>query len=96
RPSPSKVTDEVKRIADSLPKEFDWRNVNGVNYVTPVRNQGSCGSCYAFSSVGMIEARLRVATHNSIDIQLSPQDVVSCSRYSQEGCFINGKFVNST
>ena len=48
-------------------------------------NIGSCGSCYSFSSVGMIEARLRVSTNNTEQPILSPQDVVSCSAYSQ-GC----------
>ncbi|KAE8736738.1 Cathepsin C-like peptidase 1, partial [Frankliniella occidentalis] len=52
---------------------------------TTFRNQGSCGSCYAFSSVGMMEARLRLRTNNTVQTMLSPQDVVSCSGLSQ-GC----------
>ena len=44
---------------------------------------GSCGSCYAFSSMGMLEARLRVASNNTVRVTLSPQDVVECSQYSQ-------------
>ena len=65
------------------------------------RNQGSCGSCYAFSSMGMLEARLRVATKNQLKVDLSPQDVVSCSNYSQ-GCdggfpyLIAGKYAQVT
>lgn len=35
--------------------------------------------------MGMIEARLRVATKNQLRVNLSPQDIVSCSTYSQ-GC----------
>ena len=38
-----------------VPKAWDWRNVSGVNYVSPVRDQGGCGSCYAFASMGMLE-----------------------------------------
>ena len=60
-------------------------NVDGVNYVSPIRNQGQCGSCYAFASMAMLEARLRIATNNSVSVVLSPQDVMGCSEYSQ-GC----------
>ena len=56
-----------------LPKSFDWRNVDGVNYVSAVRNQGGCGSCYAFSSMGMLESRVRILTANSRQFTFSPQ-----------------------
>lgn len=84
-PSPAISSKRVQNLADRLPKSFDWRKQNGVNYVSPIRNQGTCGSCYAFSSTAMIEARLRVLTNNSLQLQLSPQDIVDCSEYSQ-GC----------
>jgi len=44
---------------------------------------GQCGSCYAFSSLAMNEARLRIASNNSIQLTFAPQDIVDCSRYSQ-------------
>jgi C1A family cysteine protease len=65
----------------AVPASFDWRNVNGVNYVSPVRDQGQCGSCYAFSAAGMMEARIRVRSNNTQQPILSTQDVVSCSLY---------------
>jgi len=70
---------------EDIPASFDWRNVSGQNFVSPVRTQGSCGSCYAFASTAMIEARIRVKSHNRQTPILSPQDVLSCSLYSQ-GC----------
>ncbi|XP_077983802.1 dipeptidyl peptidase 1-like isoform X2 [Glandiceps talaboti] len=85
-PKPAPVSAEIKAMAASLPLAFDWRNVDGQNFVTPVRDQASCGSCFAFSSAGMYEARLKVMTNNSVDdVIISPQDVVQCSEYSQ-GC----------
>ncbi|KAL9643087.1 hypothetical protein ABK040_002804 [Willaertia magna] len=69
----------------SLPTSFDWRNVNGANYVSPIRNQGSCGSCYSFATTAMMEARIRIATKLAKQPIYSPQDIVSCSSYSQ-GC----------
>eukprot|EP00794_Sanderia_malayensis_P005978 gene5978-6674_t len=76
---------EHMQNADPMPASFDWRNVSGTNYVSPVRNQGKCGSCYAFSSMGMLEARMRILTANKQKPILSTQNIVSCSNYSQ-GC----------
>lgn len=79
---------DIQRAAatvGALPRSWDWRNVSGVNYVSPVRDQGQCGSCYIFSSAGMLEARIRVASNNQLQPILSTQDPLSCSRYSQ-GC----------
>jgi len=56
-----------------------------VNYVSAVRDQGGCGSCYIFSSAGQLEARIRVASNNKLQPNISTQDPLSCSRYSQ-GC----------
>ena len=75
----------VKASAKALPSSWDWRNVSGVNFVSPVRDQGQCGSCYIFSSAGMLEARVRVASDNKLQPVLSTQDALSCSLYSQ-GC----------
>jgi cathepsin C len=83
RPKPAPVTAEIQKIADALPDSFDWRNVNGVNFVSPIRNQGSCGSCYAFGSMGMTEARLRLLSNNTVQTVYSTQDIVECSQYSQ-------------
>jgi cathepsin C len=89
RPRAAPVTAELQRITASLPESFDWRNIRGNNFVSPVRNQAQCGSCYSFAAAGMLEARIRIATNNTMKPILSPQDVVECSPYSQ-GC--NGGF----
>jgi C1A family cysteine protease len=63
-----------------LPTAFDWRNDNGGNYVTPVRNQGSCGSCWAFATTAALESKALI-TFNwpGSDLNLSEQIVLSCS-----------------
>lgn len=96
-PKPVPVSAEHARLAESLPKSFDWRDVNGMNFVSPIRNQESCGSCYAFASMGMNEARWRIMSNNTATPVFSPQDIVECSEYSQ-GCdggfpyLIGGKY----
>ena len=81
----SKVTEEQLVELKALPEEFDWRNVGGRDYVSPVRYQGDCGSCYAFSTLGMFEARVRILSNGTKTPVFSTQDIVSCSEYSQ-GC----------
>uniref|UniRef100_UPI0035900DA7 dipeptidyl peptidase 1-like n=1 Tax=Myxine glutinosa TaxID=7769 RepID=UPI0035900DA7 len=97
-PQAAPVTQDLKRLTGNLPESWDWRDVKGVNFVSPVRDQGGCGSCYAFASTAMLESRLRIITNNTQQPILSPQQVVSCSDYSQ-GCdggfpyLIAGKYV---
>ncbi|CAI8028131.1 Dipeptidyl peptidase 1 [Geodia barretti] len=85
RPPTAPVSEELRLAASQLPDSFDWRDRDGEDFVSPIRNQGQCGSCYAFASMAMMESRLRVLTNNSLQVVLSPQDVVGCSEYSQ-GC----------
>eukprot|EP01100_Stratorugosa_tubuloviscum_P009302 TRINITY_DN389_c0_g1_i3.p1 TRINITY_DN389_c0_g1~~TRINITY_DN389_c0_g1_i3.p1 ORF type:complete len:493 (-),score=196.99 TRINITY_DN389_c0_g1_i3:104-1504(-) len=80
-----KESKQYKTKIEDLPANFDWRNVNGANYVSPVRDQGACGSCYTFATTAMLEARMRILSQNSVQTILSTQKVVSCSEYSQ-GC----------
>ena len=79
-PKPAPARREHVLKARSVPESFDWRPSG---FVSPVRNQASCGSCYAFSAMGMNEARWRMMTNNTQQPVFSPQDVVECSEYSQ-------------
>jgi len=65
---------DIKAPSD-LPDSFDW---NSKGAVTPVYNQGECGSCWAFSAVETIESQWFLAG-NSL-ISLSPQQVVDCDK----------------
>jgi len=62
------------------PKEMDW-SLKGV--VAPVKNQGSCGSCWAFSAVGALESAYAIKTGNLV--QFSEQELVSCDN-NDFGC----------
>ena len=43
----------------------------------------SCGSCYSFASLAMLESRFRILTNFTLQPVFAPQDVVECSHYSQ-------------
>lgn len=60
------------------PPSLDWRNNSG-NFVTPVRNQGGCGSCWAFATTAALESSvLRAENTPGIDLNLSEQVLISC------------------
>ena len=84
--------------ASELSKNWDWRNVGGKNYLPPLSEQKSCGSCYIFSALSSLEARLRIQTNLLDKTIFSRQYIVSCSIYT-EGCeggypILVGKFAS--
>ena len=74
------------------PPSLDWRNYGGEKFVTPIRNQGNCGSCWAFATVAALESQALIANHiPGTNVDLSEQAVVSCSGAGDcSGGFIDG------
>lgn len=65
---------------NALPTAFSWKAYNGKNYVTPVRNQGNCGSCFVFGPVAALESQLLIAYDRpGTDINLAEQIPLACS-----------------
>ncbi|KAJ5076048.1 cysteine protease rdl2-related [Anaeramoeba ignava] len=89
---PMKVNHEVpiirhKELPKDDPTDLDWRKKGAV---TPIKDQGGCGSCWAFSTTGMIEGCTVVdnTTEGGHElISLSEQQIVDCDKENgQEGC----------
>ncbi len=64
----------------AFPPRFDWREQGGV---TPVRNQGMCGSCWAFAAASAFESQILIRT--GIEEDISEQAVIECNPYNH-GC----------
>merc|ERR1711976_232099 len=70
---------------------INWRTTDAV---TPIKNQGQCGSCWAFSATSAIESQLALVGGDEYSIELSPQQITNCTpstgTYGSDGC--NGGF----
>lgn len=67
-----------------LPLTVDWRDVNGKSYVSPPKNQASCGSCWAHAAVETIESHAAINLDTPV-MELSPQQFVDCIQ-NPDGC----------
>lgn len=83
----------------SYPAVLDWRNNDGGDWTTPIRNQGSCGSCWAFGSLAVVESLMEIKSVDpSLDPDYSEQFMVSCSGGSCDGWYMDdtAEFLKNT
>lgn len=71
-----------------VPGAFDWRNVDGRNYTAAPRNQGQCGSNWAFAAITAMQAMWKIESNDPTANRLfSAQELVSCNTASpNQGC----------
>ena len=65
----------LEKSGGALPASVNWAKMPGV--VSAVKNQGHCGSCWAFATTAVVESHVALATGNLFS--LSPQQLVACA-----------------
>lgn len=58
--------------------DFSWRSKHGQSWLTPPRDQGGCGSCWAFGATGATELLTNLYFNRHIDLDLAEQQALSC------------------
>jgi C1A family cysteine protease len=72
---------------NQVPSTWDWNNGPNGSCVTPIKDQGQCGSCWAFSSTGALEGSHCIVSGGNL-LSFSEQQLVDCAglRWGNYGC----------
>ena len=65
-------------LLKDLPESVDWRT-HYPPVVTPIKDQGHCGSCWAFAATAVLESHAALSSNHGELVSLSPQELVSCA-----------------
>jgi len=77
----------ILQSLQNLSESVDWRNKSGGYYLTPVKNQGTCGSCWAFAATAVLESHWAIAFGLDHLFSLSEQNILDCTYgASTDGC----------
>lgn len=80
----------------NMRSQLDWRNMYGGDYVSDVRDQGNCGSCWDFTAVAMMESAMMIAYNTpNIDPDYSEQFVLSCIDDSEYPSDCSGGYLHA-
>jgi len=81
----------LRESAVALPARWDWREHSGV---TPVRDQGDCGSCWVFGNIGALESQHKIIAIGHPNANWSEENMNSChDLWSWERCQGGNTFV---
>ena len=70
--------EDERFVSSSAPSSFDWRSKEGYNWLTPIKSQGSCGSCWSFATIGGVESQIKISENDpNYNVDLSEQYLVS-------------------
>uniref|UniRef100_A0A8C6KP43 Cathepsin B n=4 Tax=Nothobranchius furzeri TaxID=105023 RepID=A0A8C6KP43_NOTFU len=75
---------EGTKLPDSFDPRQQWPNCPTLQQI---RDQGSCGSCWAFGAVEAISDRLCIQSNGKISLEISAEDLLSCCDECGMGCF---------
>lgn len=83
-PRPHALPTLAMGVQAAIPDTFDART-EWPNCIHPIRDQAQCGSCWAFAASEALSDRFCIASNGSVNVVLSPQDLVSCDT-TNSGC----------
>jgi len=71
---PSRTSSTVQYVS-----EWDWKDRHGKNWMTSVKDQGDCHTCWIFSTIGVLEAYVNLYYNKLLNYNLSEQELLSCN-----------------